>query len=86
MPDDERMRLPRRRQERSVSDRERRMATADQYARHLTETGSRCEANTGTDRFCHWRATELPGDEVGVRCTIHGGRYLDSTARLDPNG
>lgn len=66
------------------------------YARKLTETGSRCHLNDGTVRFCHWQATELPvsgGDDevdsatlVGVRCTIHpGGRYLDSTARLDPD-
>ena len=67
------------------------MATAAKYAAHLTETGSRCDLNDGSVRFCHWGAEELPSSDsedpstVGVRCTIHaGGRYLDSTARLDP--
>lgn len=66
------------------------MATAAAYAARLTETGSRCHRNDGSTRFCHWQAAELPavGDgrpRVGVRCTIHpGGRYLDSSARLDP--
>ena len=69
------------------------LATADRYARALTETGSRCHLNDGTPRFCSWEAKELPATEpdreattmVGVRCTIHpGGRFLDSTARLDP--
>ncbi len=63
------------------------------YARRLTETGSRCHLNDGAPRFCVWTATESPAAEteegsrgmVGVRCTVHpGGRYLDSTARLDP--
>lgn len=67
------------------------MATAAAYAARLTETGSRCHLNDGSTRFCHWQAEELPakGDErsgVGVRCTIHpGGRYLDASARLDPD-
>ena len=65
------------------------MATAAGYAARLTETGSRCHLNDGSARFCHWQAEEIPtasGEpEVGVRCTIHrGGRYLDSSARLDP--
>jgi hypothetical protein len=67
------------------------MATATKYANHLTETGSGCHLNDGAVRFCHWAAEELPSIEhegsagVGVRCTIHpGGRYLDSSARLDP--
>ena len=66
------------------------MATAAAYAARLTETGSRCHLNDGSTRFCHWQAQALPtaGDAqpgVGVRCTIHpGGRYLDSSARLDP--
>jgi hypothetical protein len=67
------------------------MATAAKYAAHLTETGSRCHRNYGSTRFCHWQAQELSSTEtatpptVGVRCTIHpGGRYLDSSARLDP--
>ena len=67
------------------------MATASKYARHLTESGSRCHLNDGSVRFCHWQAEALPaadpeaGPSVGVRCTIHpGGRYLDSSARLDP--
>jgi hypothetical protein len=70
-----------------------RLATAAKYARHLTETGSRCHLNAGRSRFCRWEATELSaaatGDDgvppVAVRCSTHpGGRYLDSTARLDP--
>jgi hypothetical protein len=69
------------------------LATASKYARHLTETGSRCHLNRGRPRFCSWEAKELPATEpdrgpttmVGVRCTSHlGGRFLDSTARLDP--
>ncbi len=71
--------------------REEWLATATKYANHLTETGSRCHLNDGSTRFCHWAAEELPmaadevGPGVGVRCTIHpGGRYLDSSARLDP--
>ena len=65
------------------------MTTAAGFAARLTETGSRCHLNDGSTRFCHWQAEELVGDAgeavVGVRCTIHrGGRYLDSTARLDP--
>ena len=66
------------------------MATATKYANHLTETGSRCHLNDGSVRFCHWAAEELPSIQpegssgVGVRCTVHpGGRYLDSSARLD---
>ena len=63
-------------------------ATAEMYAKSLTQTGSRCHLNEGSTRFCHWRAEELPstGDgppQVGVRCSIHhGGRYLDASARL----
>ena len=67
--------------------------TAAMYARHLTETGSRCHLNDGRPRFCSWTAAgwETPradgtiDRQVGVRCTAHpGGRYLDSRARLDP--
>lgn len=88
-----RERLRRKHQGSPASEREEWLATADTLAQHLTETGSRCHLNDGRSRFCHWEGTELPaagdGDgrviEVGVRCTIHpGGRYLDSTARLDP--
>jgi hypothetical protein len=61
------------------------MATATGFAARLSETGSRCHLNDGSVRFCHWQAEGLHADEVGVRCTIHpGGRYLDSSARLDP--
>ena len=67
------------------------MATAAGFADRLTETGSRCHLNDGSTRFCHWHAQELPPTEpaaeplVGVRCTVHpGGRYTDSSARLDP--
>jgi hypothetical protein len=35
------------------------LATAGKYARHLTETGSRCHLNEGSTRFCHWEATVL---------------------------
>lgn len=91
------MKLPRvRRQRPSQDDQEEWLATAAMYARRLTETGSRCHLNDGTARFCHWRAAELPGSDgtsaaesatlVGVRCSIHpGGRYLDSSARLEPD-
>ena len=85
------MRLPRLRRAAPSDEREEWMATAAGFAARLTETGSRCHLNDGSTRFCHWRAEELPpakpggGPMVGVRCTIHpGGRYLDSTARLDP--
>ncbi len=70
------------------------MATAGQYARQLTESGSRCHLNDGARRFCFWEAAELPATDadgqavlmVGVRCTVHeGGRYLDSDARLGPD-
>lgn len=84
MTDDGGMRLPWRR-ERPIYEREVWMATATKYAGHLTETGSRCDLNTGQQRFCHWQATELPRGDIGVRCSIHpGGRYLDASARLDP--
>ncbi len=85
------MRLPRLRRSAPTDEREEWLATATKYAGHLTETGSRCDLNDGSTRFCHWAAQELPPAEaggattVGVRCTIHpGGRYLDSSARLDP--
>lgn len=85
------MRLPRLRRSRRPDERHEWLATAAMYARGLTETGSRCHLNDGSDRFCHWRAEVLPAADpdqppgVGVRCTIHpGGRYLDSTARLAP--
>lgn len=86
------MRLPRLlRRQGSGSVHDERMAIAAKYARHLTESGSRCHLNDGSVRFCHWRGEDLPAadgagpPDVGVRCTIHpGGRYLDHTARLDP--
>ena len=88
------MKLPRlRRSPAPADEREEWLATASKYARHLTETGSRCHLNDGTPRFCHWHAAELPATDaedgqaimVGVRCTSHpGGRYLDSEARLSP--
>lgn len=85
------MRLPGLRRSKPVDDRAEWMATATMYAARLTETGSRCHRNDGSTRFCHWQAEELPPSEpgadalVGVRCTVHpGGRYLDSSARLDP--
>jgi hypothetical protein len=94
IPDDGRMKLPRlRRSPAPADEREEWLATASKYARHLTETGSRCHLNDGTPRFCHWHAAELPATDaeggqaimVGVRCTSHpGGRYLDSEARLAP--
>jgi hypothetical protein len=94
VPDDGRMKLPRLRRPAGPADeREEWLTTASKYARHLTETGSRCHLNDGAPRFCHWQATELPAHDaegrpthlVGVRCTVHpGGRYLDSCARLGP--
>ena len=91
MPDDGHMRLPRIRRPDLADPREAWMTTASKYASHLTESGSRCHLNDGSVRFCHWAAEELRLDDppdglsVGVRCTIHpGGRYLDSSARLDP--
>ena len=94
MYDDGCMKLPRLRSSPVPADeREEWLSTATKYARHLTETGSRCHLNDGRPRFCQWQATELlatdaqgePSLRVGVRCTVHpGGRYLDSSARLAP--
>jgi hypothetical protein len=94
MSDDDRMKLPRPPRAPSPADeREEWLGTASMYARHLTETGSRCHLNDGQPRFCSWRAMELPATDaegrhttmVGVRCTSHpGGRYLDASARLAP--
>ena len=85
------MRLPRLRRSAPIDERAEWMATAAMYAARLTETGSRCQLNDGTTRFCLWQAQELAASEpegsfrVAVRCTTHvGGRYLDSSARLDP--
>ncbi len=88
------MKLPRRtRSPVPVDERQEWLTTASTYARHLTETGSRCHLNDGKPRFCSWGAMELPAVDaegapatmVAVRCTVHaGGRYLDSNARLAP--
>jgi|GEM_PF-5541990 len=68
------------------------LATASQYARELTQTGSRCHLNDGQHKFCLWEAMELEGRDasgspvpmVGIRCTVHeGGRFLDADARPD---
>jgi hypothetical protein len=94
MSDDGRMKVPRLRPSPvPTEEREEWLTTASEYARQLTETGSRCHLNDGAPRFCHWQAAELPATDaegrqtimVGVRCTSHpGGRYLDSDARLAP--
>lgn len=87
------MQLPWRRRPRPVDERAEWLATASMYARHLTETGSRCHLSDGRPRFCSWEAQEIPGTDaegnpvatVNVRCTAHpGGRYLDADARLAP--
>ena len=91
MPDDEEMRLPRLRGERATDEQEEWLATAAGFADQLTMSGSRCDLDDGSTRFCHWQALELAATDadgrhlVGVRCTVHpGGRHTDASARLAP--